>query len=60
MTVCIVVTKDPARSKLREEVFISVLGSRDKTSVKRKLWGWGHCLTSWKINLFYSVQDPRS
>lgn len=60
MTVHIVVTKDPARSKLREEVFILVLGSGDKTNVKWKVRGWGHCLTSWKINLFYSVQNPSS
>lgn len=60
MAVHIVVTEDPARSKLREEVFILVLGSGDKPIVKWKLWGWGHCLTWWKINLFYSVQDPRS
>lgn len=60
MAVHTVVTEDPARSKLREEVFILVLGSGEKTIVKRKLRGWGHGLTWWKINLFYSVQDPRS
>jgi hypothetical protein len=37
-------------------MIILALGSGDESMMNGNLW-WGQCLTSWQINLFYSVQD---